>query len=119
MRSFVILFLIFNLNLFAEDYSTTFLIKVFPESINVTSPLSYEKNLSVIIENKSMINMLGKLTSSSSNFEKIVRVKAGKFQTIDILMAKGESYFFTPLSPPFQSVELKVGQKQYEIPAKK
>ena len=119
MKIFIsICFLLFNFRAFASN-SDTFIIKIFPQKIQVSSPPVFKKNLSVIIENKSMVKVLAKISDEDEAFEKMLTIKTNKFKTLDLALVKGKRYFLTPMSPPYQSVELKVGQKDYEIPAKK
>lgn len=117
---YLFLFLCLTLSFLSRaEFADTFVVKIYPEVINVISPQDFKPNLTVIIENKSMVKVLAKISNIENTYEKLMTIKPGKFISVDLEMKKDSLYYFTPLSPPFQSIELKVGQQAYEIPAKK
>lgn len=119
MKLLLMIFFTFIFHAQASEYSNTFVVKIHPQVIKVTSPKTFNAELSVIVENKSMVRVLGKVINESDTFEKIISIKAGEFKSVPIRMKKNENFYFVPMSPPFQRIELQIGQKDYEIPAKK
>ena len=95
-----------------------FIVKIYDEKVRVLSPAKYDPKLSVIIENKTLVIMKGKLETSSGQVLKFISVAPGKSVSVGVKKVKAEKVYFIPLSPPLQKVELKIGNKPYEIPPK-
>jgi hypothetical protein len=101
------------------EKSDAFNVKVFNSRIKVLAPEKYHPKLSVIIENKSLSTLIGQVVKGDSTVIKIIRVKPGSFESVDLGTQKNERVFFIPISPPSQRVELIIGKHSYEIPPKR
>ena len=76
--------------------------------------------LSIIIENKMLVDLVGRVESSKGALVANVRIPVGQYRTVSIDGSyQKEVYSFVPLSPAFQAVELRPGQEAYEIPSKR
>ncbi len=104
----------------AYERSDAFIVRVFEKRIRVLSPKKYsDRKTSVIIENKTLVKGIYELTRKSGKRIKYISVRPGKFKAIELkLLSKNESFYFVPVSPPFQKVELIPGSRPYEIPPK-
>lgn len=124
MLSLTLLFLLFlsptTRDGYAYERSRAFHVKVFDKKIKVISPSHNDFNdfedVHLIVENKSLGKLLGKVNTF------YMAIKSNDFQSIsleDLGVERGERFFFVPLSPPFQEVELVLGRRSYEIPPKR
>lgn len=112
----IIIFL--NFSAFSYEKPSAFIIKVYDDKVRVLSPTKYDPLLSVVIENKTMAKLKGKIETGSGEVLKFVSILPGKFTSVNVKKLKTQKLFFVPLSPPLQKVELKIGNKPYEIPPK-
>lgn len=103
----------------AIERSDAFIIRVFDKKVKVLSPRVFDPKLNVIIENKTLVKITGKIQNEYNEVYNYISIKSGKFQSIFLNMKKGDKLFFVPLSPPFQKIELILGNKPYEIPPKR
>lgn len=101
------------------ERSDAFIIKIFDNKVRVISPGKFDKNLNVIIENKTQIKIVGKLQGESGENYSFFSIDKKKTQSQKLLDFKKEKIYFVPLSPPLQKVILKLGSKPYEIPSEK
>ena len=81
----------------------------------VTSPKKWFAHQSVAIENKTLVKILGKVTTNKKVLAHM-SINAGKFQTVKIKAPRNEKVFFVSMAPAFQEIELRPGSKYYEIP---
>jgi hypothetical protein len=98
--------------------SDSFIIQIQDRSMKVSSPIKKNNVLTVLIENRSLSDQVGKFMIKGKNL-KFVSIPSGKNETIEIQNKEGATVYFVPLSPSFQEVELIFGKKVYEIPSKK
>ncbi len=110
--------LIFNFSIKAYEKADAFIVEANPESYKVLSPVKIKKTISVIVKNKMFSTLRVKLTSEELGDLKSITIKQSESESVDFDYKKSDRYFIVPISPPFQRVELKVGQKSYEIPEK-
>lgn len=110
--------LIFN-PAYGYERSYAFIVKMFGQYVKVVSPQKYTDETSVIIENKTLSKIYGKVVTQTGRLIKYFSVPENKFNTIALKLSPGEKAFVVPLSPAFQSFELKFGSLSYEIPPKK
>ena len=96
-----------------------FLVSAFDDRFKVVSPAKYKSDMEVIIENKTLVRLVGKLLVNNQKSVQFVSVDPEKYQKLIVKLKKGDILHFVPLSPSFQEVELIIGNKNYEIPAKK
>lgn len=104
---------------FAIESLNGFLITAYDDRFKVISPEKFKSPMEVIIENKTLIRLIGKVVINNKNTNNYVSVDSDKYQKIIVNLKKGDLLHFVPLSPSFQEVELIVGNKTYEIPPKK
>ena len=104
---------------FAYERSYAFIVKMFGEYVKVVSPEKYTSMTSVIIENKTLTRIYGKVVTQGGRVITFFAVPAVKVKTVELKLNAGEQAFVVPLSPAFQSFQLKFGSRPYEIPPKK
>lgn len=102
----------------AQPKPDTFVIQIFDRSMSVLSPDKKKTIFSVLVENRSLSDQLGKFTVEGKNL-KFVTVKSGQTEAVEIENKSASNVVFVPVSPAFQEVELFFGKKAYEIPSKK
>ena len=95
----------------------SFIIQIQDRSMKVSSPEKKSSVLTVLIENRSLSDQVGKFMVKGKNL-KFVSIPSGKNETTEIQNKNGAQVYFVPLSPAFQEVELVFGKKAYEIPSK-
>lgn len=111
-------FLLFVTSLsFASVKTEGFIIQINDRSMYVLSPDKKKNMFSVIVENKSLSDQVGKFTVGSKIL-KFVSVQSGKSETVEIENKSQSPVVFVPVSPAFQEVPLNFGKKAYEIPPK-
>ncbi len=103
---------------FAQVKTEGFIIQINDRSMSVLSPVKKKALFSVLIENRSLSDQVGKFVVGSKIL-KFVAVKSGKNEAIEIENKTSEPVVFIPVSPAFQEVPLMFGKKAYEIPSKK
>lgn len=104
--------------LWSYEKPNAFVVKVYDEKVRVLSPTKYDPLLTVVIENKTLTKLKGKIETGSGEVLKFVSISPGKFTSVNVEKLKTQKLYFIPLSPPLQKVELKIGNKPYEIPPK-
>ena len=103
---------------FAQPKTETFVIQIQDRSMSILSPEKRKPVYSVLVENRSLSDQLGKFTVQG-RILKYVSVKSGMTEPVEIENKTSANVFFVPVSPAFQEVELLFGKKAYEIPSKK
>ncbi|GEM_PF-432950 len=98
------------------EFSYTFIIQIFGDRVKVVSPKAYSKEISVIIENKSLEKQIGKLINTKGETLSFVVVPPNDSISKKLSVVQGNKVIFIPLSPPFQEIELIEGKESYEIP---
>lgn len=104
---------------FAIESSNGFLVTAYDESFRVVSPMKFKNPMEVIVENKTLVRLVGKVIINNKQNVGFTSIDTDKYQRIMVDLKKGDVLHFVPLSPAFQEVELIVGNKIYEIPPKK
>lgn len=113
-------FMIFQITpVFAIESLDGFLVSAYDDRFKVISPEKFKPTMEVIVENKTLVRLIGKLTINKSSNVSFISVDSEKYQKAYVKLKKGDVLHFVPLSPAFQEVELIVGNKNYEIPPKK
>ncbi len=106
-------------SVFAYEKADAFVVKVYDEKVRVLSPVKYDPLLNVIMENKTLVKLTAKVETKEGEVLAYVRIEPGKSKSVSVKQLKDTQIFFVPLSPPSQKVELKLGNKPYEIPPQK
>lgn len=115
-----IFFMIFAGNAFGEGDSYSFIIKILPSKIFVTSPRDGAKDLSVIIENKTVGPVWGQIVDEDGKVSEYLGIPSQVTRVATLKNYKKEKvYYFIPQSPPFQRVILEFNKSNYEIPPSK
>lgn len=96
-----------------------FLVSAYDDRFKVVSPEKFKAQMEVVVENKTLVRLIGKLTINNQSSFSYLSVEPEKFQKTNVKLKKGDVLHFIPLSPSFQEVELIVGNKTYEIPPRK
>jgi hypothetical protein len=114
-----LIFLFLPLSAFAVESHDGFLISAYDDRFKVISPEKFKTPMEIIVENKTLVRLVGKITINHQVIVSFSSVDSEKYQRIMVNLKKGDILHFVPLSPAFQEVELVVGNKTYEIPPKK
>lgn len=101
---------------FALEKSEAFLVTLLDSSIKVVSPEKFMSQTSVIIENKTLTKIMGKVQKSNGEVIKFLSVPSGGTYSLEVTLQIGEELVFVPLAPAFQETPLIFGKKSYEIP---
>lgn len=109
--------LLFPLLSFAQVKPEGFIIQVNDRSMYVLSPEKKKIIFSVLVENRSLSDQIGKFVVGNKIL-KFISVKSGKTETVELENKTSSSVVFIPVSPAFQEVPLNFGKKAYEIPSK-
>jgi hypothetical protein len=117
MKYLSLIILLLPLVSFAKVKTEGFIIQLSDRSVNVLSPQKKSNIFSVIIENKSLSDQVGKF-SVGEKILKFVSVKSGKSESLEIENKTSTPVVFIPMSPAFQEIPLYFGKKAYEIPSK-
>lgn len=115
--NFLILILLSSIS-WAQVKTEGFIIQIFDRSMKVSSPEKKNSIFSVIIQNSSFSDQIGKFTLGNKTL-KFVSIPYGKSEIIEIENKSQLPVVFVPVSPSFQEVPLNVGKKTYEIPSKR
>jgi hypothetical protein len=101
------------------ESSNGFVITAFDSNFKVISPEKFRTPMEVIVENKTLVRLIGKVVINGKGSTGYTSIESDKYQRVMVNLKKGDLLHFVPLSPAFQEVELIVGNKSYEIPSKK
>lgn len=113
------LLLFFSCPLWAIESLDGFLVSAFDDRFKVVSPPQFKPNMEIIVENKTLVRLIGKVTVNNQKSASFLSIDPEKYKRITVKLKKGDILHFVPLTPAFQEVELIVGNKTYEIPPKK
>jgi len=113
----LIIFTLIVTNVSAES-GHAFILDVRNKKVKVISPDKWQKGLNLIVKNNTLSTVIGKIEIEGTDNIKFISVQSLKSGSIKLDSNKGQKTFFVPLSPPFQKIELKFGNKTYEIPPK-
>lgn len=117
MKIFFFLFGLFFLgSAYSQQTSEAFTVRMFDQYVQVLSPQKIFSEQSVIIENKTLTRLIGRLQGPNGVEPKYISVNPGGSEVVSISTKGVEKLIFIPLSPAFQEVELKIGMPSYEIP---
>lgn len=119
LREILLVFLLFfsALGPAAREKSEAFMVYYLNDHVKVVSPDKLPKDGHVIIENKTLSKLLGRLEAPLGKIIEQVAIEANSRASYSLANAKGNRIFFVPLSPASQEVELIPGKMAYEIPA--
>lgn len=102
---------------YAQVKTEGFIVQINDRSMNVLSPVKKKAMFTVIVENRSLSDQVGKFVIGNKIL-KFVSVQSGKSETVEIENKSSTPVSFVPVSPAFQEVPLLFGKKAYEIPSK-
>lgn len=112
------LLIILSLSVSAQEKSDAFLVKVFDSYVRVISPDKNYSMVSVIVENKTLSKVVGKIVKGKTDLS-FITIDPDKTKSVQVKYSKDEPLFFVPLAPASQEVQLIVGKRTYEIPPQK
>lgn len=92
-----------------------FRVTVLDRSVRLEAPSRVGKIYSVIVENKSLSDVVGKFHSHGEDL-KFVSVKANSSKSVEFSHQSKHLVYFKILSPAFQDLAMEVGKKAYEVP---
>ena len=107
---------LFCFSIYSYESPDAFIVKVYDQKVRVLSPIKYDPELNVIVENKTRVTLKAKIVTESESSVEFLSLEAGRTTNVKLKNLDKEKVFFIPLSPPLQKVELKLGSKPYEIP---
>lgn len=113
------MFLLLTADIWAIESLDGFLVTAYDDRFRVLSPEKFKANMEVVVENKTLVRLIGKIVLNNKASTHFLSIDSEKYQKVFIKLKKGDIIHFVPLSPSFQEVELIVGNKTYEIPPKK
>lgn len=121
MKYFLLIFIFFSsfTQSFAYENAEAFMVYLLEDRVKVLSPQKYHKNQAVIIENKTLTKVIGKIKNQEDKVLRYVNILPGEFKSIEVVIKKGENIYFVPMIPSFQEVILSFGKRSYEVPPKK
>lgn len=119
IRLFIVFIVLAQSVAFAIETSNGFLVTAYDDRFKVVSPEKFKTPMEVIIENKTLVRLIGKVIVNNKVNAGYASIDSDKYHRIMVNLKKGDLLHFVPLSPAFQEVELIVGNKTYEIPPKK
>ena len=108
-----------SIRAYAIESLDGFLVSAYDDRFKVVSPEKFKAQMEVVVENKTLVRLIGKLTINNQSSFSYLSVEPEKYQKTNVKLKKGDVLHFIPLSPSFQEVELIVGNKTYEIPPRK
>lgn len=103
----------------AYEKADAFIVEALSGYYKVLSPVTINKKISLIVVNKTLHKLRGKLQRNGQEDLAFLTTAPGKSTSIEFEFDKSKKYHFIPLSPAFQEVELKIGEKSYEVPAQR
>ena len=119
MKVFTLLLFIFIHLGHAAEKAESFVIEGHDRFLKVVAPEIFSSQSSLIIENKMLAKLYGKIETTTGRFVGHISVLSKNFKTVTLDLKREEGALFIPLSPPFQEVELVFGRGSYEIPPQK
>jgi hypothetical protein len=119
LKIIVILFSFNSFSVYGIESLNGFLVTAHDDRFRVISPEKFNTQMEVIIENKTLVRLIGKVVVNNKIVAGFTAIDSEKYQKVLVNLKKGDLLHFIPLSPAFQEVELIVGNKTYEIPPKK
>lgn len=111
--------LLISLQVLAYQKSDAFIVTAHPGYYRVLSPVKIDKKIGLIVQNKSLVKIFGRLETDNNELIKMINVKPDQSISITFDYSVNKKYFFIPLSPAFQEVELKRGETSYEVPTQR
>ena len=108
--------LLFSIKLYAIESLGGFLVTAHDDRFKVVSPEKFKTPMEVVVENKTLTRLIGRLVVNRDKIVNFVSIEPEKYSKSQVVLKKGDLLHFVPLSPAFQEVELIVGNKNYEIP---
>lgn len=117
--NFLLLLLLSNLPTFASEKSEAFLVTIFDRYVKVISPDKAYTQTSIIIENKTLSTIVGKIQKGKTDLH-FLTLESQSSKSFQIKVPpSNEVLLFVPMSPASQEVQLLIGKKSYEIPPQK
>ena len=99
--------------------SEAFIITMEDDRVQVLSPPKWHKKMAVIINNNTLIKVVGKLaTNVSGKVISYITLWPRTSRGMEVSFSKESKIVFVPMAPPLQELDLIIGNKAYEIPVR-
>ncbi len=108
-----------GISAYSYEKADAFIVEALSGHYKVLSPVKVGDKISLIVVNQTLHKLRGKLQENTSTDIAYLSISPGKSESIEFRFDKASKYYFVPLSPAFQEVELKIGEKSYEVPAQR
>ncbi|MBC77029.1 MAG: hypothetical protein CME64_13530 [Halobacteriovoraceae bacterium] len=118
MRLALSFILLINVAFAAKSYDS-FLVSVGDQKITVISPKKINKNVTIVVENKTFDKVISEIRTSDKVLKRFTLFPSGRKDstfTVTIDFSKANTIYYAPVSPPFQAVPLTPSKGTYEIP---
>lgn len=116
-RVVLLLLIVYQISICSgSEMSDAFIVKVYDQKVKVLSAAKYYPKINVIIENRTLNKVLGRVECDFNNVIKFVFIPSRKSESVEVDLKNCKKLYFIPMSPSFQKVELAIGKKSYEIP---
>ena len=102
----------------ANEKSEAFLVTIYDRFVKVVSPDKAYTQTSIIIENKTLSTIVGKIQRGKTDLH-FLTLEPQNSKSLQVKIVGNEPLLFVPLSPSSQEVQLLIGKKSYEIPPQK
>jgi hypothetical protein len=117
MRAILFISILWCLTVQSADFARQqFEVKVYDRRVVVVSPEVSRANMNVLIENKTLITLLGKFQKKSGEHLMFITLPPDTHKVYTLPLKEKERAVLIPLSPAFQEIELITGKSTYEIP---
>lgn len=114
----ILLFLLFSVHAQAAEKSEAFLVTIFDRYVKVISPDRAYSETSIIIENKTLSTIVGKIQRGKTDLH-FLTLEPQHNKSFQVKVVGNEPLLFVPMAPASQEVQLLIGKKSYEIPPQK
>ena len=111
-------FFLLNSSVYCAEKVDSFIVKFYSRKVIVLSPENLGETVSVIIENRTLTKLYGKIVNQDNKTISNLAIESSSFRSENLSVKRRDKLFFIPLSPAFQAVPLIIGADPYEIPPK-
>ena len=117
MKKLIFLFFLYAFWGYSFESAESFVVTIHPDYVQVLSPVKEDKTMQLVIVNKTLSNIVSRLSLEDGTVLKSIKMIAPqKSVTVSFSLDEKKKVFFMMLSPAFQEVLLDKGKKSYRIP---
>jgi hypothetical protein len=101
-----------------RQFTNNFHITINNKYYSVVSPPEFKKNITVVIENKTLSKIIGRVVEESDKEykETFVTLLPRKFKSTTVSFTGKNKVYFVPMAPSLQTIDLIFGKGSYEVP---